>query len=205
MALRILVDPSKPGDFDEVHRLQDAIKVDQPGGPGKFEVPNWDPVSQKIVRDALLVLASTLPDTNRMFGTKDEVDPVRRLIGSASAWGGNPQKDATYLNVTPPRNDGHTIYRLNVNGVPVDAFWSVSLYNAKGYYEANPYNAYSFNSLTAAKEPDGGVIIQFGGCDGNIPNCLPTMPGWNYMVRLYRPRAELLDGGWTFPAAQPID
>jgi hypothetical protein len=205
MALRILVDPSKPGDFDEVHKLQDAIKVEQPGGPGKFEIPNWDPVSQKKVRDALLVLASTLPDTNRMFGTKEEVDPARRLIGSASAWGGNPQKDATYLNVTPPNNDGRIIYRLNVKDVPVDAFWSVSLYNAKGYYEANPYNAYSLNSLTALKEPDGGVAIQFGGCDGKLPNCLPTMPGWNYMVRLYRPRAEVLDGTWTFPTAQPIN
>jgi hypothetical protein len=29
------------------------------------------------------------------------------------------------------------------------------------------------------------------------------MPGWNYIVRLYRPRAEILDGRWTFPEAQP--
>jgi hypothetical protein len=27
--------------------------------------------------------------------------------------------------------------------------------------------------------------------------------GWNYTVRLYRPRAEILDGTWTFPQAQP--
>ena len=43
-------------------RLQDAIKIEQPGGPGKFEVPNWDPASQKKVRDALMVLGETLPD-----------------------------------------------------------------------------------------------------------------------------------------------
>jgi hypothetical protein len=48
--------------------------------PGRFEVPNWDPVSQKKVRDALVVLYSTLPDQNHMFGTKEEVDPVRCLI-----------------------------------------------------------------------------------------------------------------------------
>ena len=46
-----------------MHALQDAIKVEQPGGPGKFEVPNWDQASQKKVRDALLVLGATLPDT----------------------------------------------------------------------------------------------------------------------------------------------
>jgi hypothetical protein len=53
--------------------------------------------------------------------------------------------------------------------------------------------------------PDGSVAVQFGGCDGKIPNCLPTVPGWNYMVRLYRPRAEILNGGWTFPEAQPVN
>ena len=29
------------------------------------------------------------------------------------------------------------------------------------------------------------------------------MKGWNYMVRLYRPRKEILDGTWKFPEAQP--
>src|SRR6266702_3633025 len=136
-AIRTLVDPSDPKDVEEVHALQDAIKAEQQS-PGRFEVPNWDPASQKKVRDALLALASTLPDTNRMFGTKDQVDPVRRLIGAASAWGGNPEKDATYLNVTPGRNDGTTVHKLKVKDVPVDGFWSISVYNAEGYYQPNP-------------------------------------------------------------------
>jgi hypothetical protein len=29
------------------------------------------------------------------------------------------------------------------------------------------------------------------------------MPGWNYMVRLDRPRAEILNGTWKFPEAKP--
>ena len=78
--------------------------------------------------------------------------------------------------------------------MPVDGFWSVSVYNAAGYYEPNKYNAYSLNNITAKKGADGSVAIQFGGCDGKIPNCLPIMKGWNYLVRLYRPRAEILDG-----------
>ena len=51
----------------------------------------------------------------------------------------------------------------------------------------------------------GSIAVQFGGCDGKIPNCLPTMPGWNYMVRLYRPRAEILNGHGNSPAAQPLE
>ncbi|BAB51916.1 mll5468 [Mesorhizobium japonicum MAFF 303099] len=166
-------------------------------------MPNWDQTSQKKVRDALLALAETLPDTKRTFGARDRVDPVRHLIGTAFAFGGNPERDALYLNVTPSKNDGKTVYRLAVKDVPVDAFWSISLYNAEGHFQKNDLNAYSLNSITAQKTADGSVDVQFGGCDGKISNCLPTMPGWNYMVRLYRPSAEVLEGRWRFPEAQP--
>ena len=67
LGVRILVDPADPEDIKRLHALQDAIKVEQPGGPGRFEVPNWDQASQKKVRDALLVLGTTLPDTKRMW------------------------------------------------------------------------------------------------------------------------------------------
>jgi hypothetical protein len=141
-----------------------------------------------------------------MFGPRDQVDPVRHLIGTAMAYDGNPEKDALYLNITPSKNDGATNYVLNVSAnVPVDAFWSVIVNNDKGYLERNPYNAYSLNSITAKKSADGSIIIQFGGCDGKTPNCLPTINGWNYMVRLYRPRDEILNGTWKFPEAQPVN
>ncbi len=203
VAIRTLVDPADPKDVQQVHALQDAIKVSQ-SNPGRFEVPNWDPASQKKVRDALLILATTIPDFRKAFGTKDQVDPVRHLIGSAAAWSGNPDKDATYLNATPARNDGTTVYQLDVKDVPVNGFWSVSVYNAQGYYQKNQHDAYALNSITARKGQDGSITIQFGGCGGKIANCLPIVPGWNYTVRLYRPGAEILNGSWTFPQPRPV-
>lgn len=203
VAIRTLVNPDDPADLAEVHALQDAIRVEQKAS-GAFEHPSWDPVSQKTVRDALIALGGTLPDTHRMFGAKAEVDPVRHLIGAATAWGGNPEKDALYLSVTPPRNDGRTVYRLTVKDVPVDGFWSISVYNAEGYFEKNELDAYTLNNLTAVKNADGSVTVQFGGCDSGAVNCLPITPGWNYWVRLYRPRPEVLDGTWTFPEPQPV-
>lgn len=204
LGIRTLVDPADPADVQTVHRLQDAIETRQ-HATGSFEIPEWDPVSQKNVRDALIQLAATLPDTKRAFGTKETTDPVRRLICSASAWGGNPERDAVYLNVVPAHNDGATVYRLTVRDVPVDGFWSVTVYNKDGYFTPNDRDAYSLNNVTAAADDTGAVSIQFGGCDGEAGNCLPITPGWNYMVRLYRPSQQILDGEWTFPEARRVD
>ena len=177
VGVRTLVDPNDPADIEARSTRCRMRSRSSSKTPGKFEMPKWDPVSQKKVREALLVLATTLTDTSRAFGMKSEVDPIRHLVSAAATWGGNPRKDAIYLNFTPPKNDGKTIYKLNVKDVPVDGFWSISLYNADGYYQKNDLNAYSLNNITAKKNADGSVAIQFGGCDGKIPNCLPIMHG----------------------------
>jgi hypothetical protein len=201
--VRFLVDFSNKEDVRQVHALQDAIKFSQER-PGAFEIPHWDEASLKKIKAALLQLGTTVSDTRRMFGAAEhQVDPVKHLIGSAMLWGGYPEKDALYLPITPARNDGSTIHKLRVGDVPVDGFWSLTVYNSEGYLQPNQYNVYSVNSITAKKSPDGSVAIQLGGCDGKIQNCLPITPGWNYTVRLFRPRAEILDGTWSFPLAQP--
>ena len=127
--VRFLLDFSNNEEIQQVHALQDAIKLNQER-PGVFEIPSWDEASLKKVKAALLQLGNTVSDTQRMFGANEhEVDPVKHLIGSAMLWGGNPDKDALYLPITP---------------------------------------------------------------------------GWNYTVRLFQPRAEILDGRWRFPGAQPV-
>jgi hypothetical protein len=204
MAIRIFVNPNDAADVKAVHTLQDAIKVEQKQ-VGKVEIPNWDQESQKKIRDALLALAAANGglDSSRMFGRKDQVDPVQHLIGTAAGWGGNPRTAALYAGVEPKLNDGKTAYRLTLKDVPVDGFWSVSVYNKDGFFEKNAKNAYTLNNITAKANPDGSVTIHFGG-DENAANYLPIVPGWNYTVRLYRPRKEILDGTWKLPEPQPV-
>ena len=204
LAIRTFVNPNDAADVKAVHALQDAIKVEQKAA-GKFEVPNWDQASLKKVRVALLALAAANGgiDSARMFGRKGEVDPVQHLIGTAAGWGGNPQSTAFYVGGEPKQNDGKTVYRLTVKDVPVDGFWSVSVYNKDGFFQKNERNVYTVNNVTAKPYKDGSVTIQFGGDEG-APNCIPITPGWNYLVRMYRPRKEILDGTWKFPEVQPV-
>lgn len=202
LGVRTFVDPNDAADVQQAHTLQDGITVSQPGGPGTFQAPKWDMIGQQKVREALDVLGSTLVGFDHAFGTRAEVDPIRHLIGTARGWGGNPDRDARYDSAQPEHNDGRTPYVLHVKDVPVDGFWSITVYNAKGFYEA-PENTVSVNNLTAKKDPDGGITVHFGG-DPQQPNYLHIMDGWNYTVRMYRPRKAILDGTWKFPQAQPL-
>ncbi len=200
VVFRTFMDPNDPADMKEGQRLQDEIKVMQ-DSPGELEVPDWDQVQRQKLHDALLALGPFVPDSKGMFGDKADTDPVRHLIGTAGGWGGNAPKDALYLNVNPKANDGQTAYTLTVKDVPVDGFWSITVYNAKGFYEA-PENAVSVNNVTAKKNPDGSVTVHFGG-DPKQPNYLRIMPGWNYTVRIYQPRQEVIEGKSKFPSAAP--
>jgi hypothetical protein len=204
-ALRILVDADSSKDVAKARALQNAVRVSQQGSPpGTFEVPRWDPKTQQRVREALLVLADTVPDTRGMFGPKGKVDPVRRLVGAASAWGGQPEQESTNLTVVPARNDGKTVHKLAVKDAPVAGFWSIAVYNGEGFFEPNGLGVYSVNSSNAKKAKDGTITVQFGGCTPKTANCMPIMSGWNYMLRLYRPGEEILNGTWKFPIAEPL-
>jgi hypothetical protein len=204
LGIRTFVDPNDAADVKAVHALQDAIKVEQ-SAAGKFEVPDWDPASLKKIREALIGLAAANGgmDSARMFGRKDQVDPVQHLLGTAAAWGGNPQTAALYVSVEPKANDGKTAYRLTVKDVPVDGFWSVSVYNKEGYFEKNAKNAYTVNNVTAKPNEDGSVTIHFGGNEA-ATNYIPITPGWNYLFRMYRPRQPILDGTWKPPEARAV-
>ena len=189
-------------EHDPVNALQDQFAIEA-GSSKPYIVPNYDEESFEAVLQAALELSRALPDSSRTFGKKEEVDPIRHFLGTAFGWGGLPESEAFYLNVEPGLGVGE--YKIQVPAdVPVDAFWSVSLYNASGFFEPNDRNAYSINSVSGTRNDDGSMTVHLGGCDDDRVNCLPIMEGWNYSVRLYRPRPEILDGSWAFPSVEPV-
>jgi hypothetical protein len=202
VAARILVDPTDPSDLAAVAELQDGFFL-KAGSARPFSAPDYDTESYNAARDAVLEVARlgwTDPPPPA-FGRREVVDPVRHLLLTAAGWGGLPEEEAMYVVVEPGLPVGE--YQLTVREVPVDAFWSISVYNRSGFFEPNDRGVYSVNSVTAVRDGDGdgSVTVRFGG-PADTPNTIPLADGWNYVVRLYRPRSEVLDGSWTFPTLE---
>ncbi|MFT5140819.1 MAG: hypothetical protein ACI9CB_002484 [Rhodothermales bacterium] len=204
VVFRTLVNANDANDIKLANAIQDQIIVKQENA-GSLDIPDWDEESLTKVRDAINVLAATLSDTSGMLGDKSKLNPIHHLMGTAMGWGGNPKKDAIYVNVVPEKNDGKTNYALTAKDVPVDGFASITVYNAKGFMEKNELGINSLNNLTAKPNKDGGATVHFGGCEDGRINCIPITDGWNYIVRMYQPKEEVMDGSWKFPDPEPVD
>lgn len=202
LTVRLFVDANDSQDIEAANALQDNLKIEG-GGAGPLEVPYWDQEQLKTARGALNTLAKLGMDASRAYGTREDTHPIDHLVGAAAGWGGLPAKNAFYLLESVKNNDG-TPYAVTAKDVPVNAFWSITVYNADGYLDENPQGAYSFNNQTAKQNDDGSITIHFGGCDDGRVNCLPISQGWNYAVRMYEPRPEILDGSWTFPTIKSV-
>jgi len=201
--VRVLVNAADETDVVAVNATQDKMVIDAASSK-PFIVPDYDEDGFKAMVSAILGLGPFTPDSSRMFGAKGDVDPLRHFIGTAGGWGGLPENEAFYVNVDPGLPIGK--YKIDVPAdVPVDAFWSISLYNAKGFFQPNNRNAYNINSVTGARNKNGSITVHLGGCEDGRVNCLPIMEGWNYTVRLYRPQRQVLDGSWAFPKAVRTD
>ena len=201
LVLRTLVDPGDPNDVAAVNGLQDAVSVEA-ASARPYEHADYDEESRKATFDALVALSKGLSNTDRMFGSKEAVDPVRHLIGTAVGWGGLPETEAYYVGSTEPRLVGRFTFTLK--DVPVDGFWSVTIYNRDGFLQDNPYDSYSINNVTAVADEDGAVTLNLAPDGEGLSNHLYVMDGWNYFLRLYRPRQEILDGTWTPPIPEPV-
>ncbi len=202
--VRTFADPGNPKDMARAHKLQDGIIVKQKNKGDISGLKDWNKKDMLAMRKAFDMAGSSMSSSESFFGVKCDRSYFQNAMGIAIGWGGMQRKDALYLPTKVAKNDGKTAYTITVpKTVPVDGFWSVTIYNDKRYMVKNKYDSYSFNSTTSKKNADGTVTLRLGG-DPKADNFLPIPKNWVYIVRFYQPKKEILDGTWKFPEAVEV-
>ncbi|WP_085716704.1 DUF1254 domain-containing protein [Pseudomonas sp. B28(2017)] len=141
---------------------------------------------------------------------------LKRAIVTQVGLGANLPEDAIYpLNIGDSNGkplDGANKYVLHFNKgetPPVNAFWSITLYDPEGFQIANSLNRFAVSSWMPFKgNADGSLDLYFQnespGKDLEA-NWLPAPKGpFNLTMRLYGPKAEALNGKWSPPAVKPM-
>ena len=141
---------------------------------------------------------------------------LKRALVTQLGLGANLPEDAIYpLNLaddTGKRLDGASNYVIHFDKddiPPVEAFWSITLYDNEGFQVANTLNRFAVSSWMPFKyNPDGSLDLYFQnespGADKKA-NWLPAPKGpFNLTMRLYAPKAEALTGKWNPPPVTKV-
>ena len=153
-----------------------------------------------------------------LFGSPKEMAGhyLQRAAGAMGGIYGNSPGETVYpsyiLDVDGKPYDGASHdYRLRFEPgklPPVDAFWSVTMYDAvTRFLVRNPIDRYLINSTMLdelVRDPDGGITLQLQNKPpepAREPNWLPAPAGpFSVVMRLYLPRPEVVSGDWVAPA-----
>jgi hypothetical protein len=199
---RIGIEPGKTFDIDKVGP---AVKKGLEGAPED---------AQKLMEWKIATLARVVnhwsmnTDTMGVYGNYY----LKRAIVAQVGLGANLPEDAIYpLNLGDEAGrplDGTSKYSIHFEKgamPPVNAFWSITLYDREGFQVANSLNRFAVSSWMPFKyNADGSLDLYFQnespGKDKEA-NWLPAPKGaFNLTMRLYAPKSDALTGRWNPPA-----
>jgi hypothetical protein len=198
---RIGIEPGKSFDLD---KADPAVQKALEGAPK---------AAQKLMEWKIPTLARVVngwsmnTDTMGVYGNYY----LKRAIVAQLGLGANLPEDAIYpLNLGDESGkplDGANKYTIHFDkgfAPPVNAFWSITLYDQKGFQVANSLNRFAVSSwMPFVYGPDGGLELYFQnespGAEKEA-NWLPAPKGpFNLCLRLYAPKSEALTGKWNPP------
>jgi len=187
VALRIRANQSEPGDDEAIAALRAGVKLEV-GGNASHVRPNYDMEQLVALRDELTVEGTKLGTLMGMQGAHGTIEPMMHLYGTAIGWGLLPDAQAQYLGSPKFANDGCYMASYSAPPFNTPGFFSITIYDADGWIYTEDGILNEFNM---SLNDDGSFDIYFGEC-GDVDNNLPTVDGWNYILRIYEPRLDEL-------------
>lgn len=139
---------------------------------------------------------------------------LRRAVVALMGLGANLPEDAIYPRAVKDSQgyplNGSNQYVLHFDGdqlPPVEAFWSLTMYDMDGFAVKNDLNRYVITDADSKYNDDGSLDIYIGNGspgEGLESNWLPAPDGFFALImRLYAPGPEALRGQWVPPALIP--
>jgi hypothetical protein len=203
---RIGIEAGKSLDFDKLDPVvKQGLENSQKGAQQLME---WKvPTLARVVNGW-----SMNTDTMGVYGNYY----LKRAIVSQMGLGANLPEDAIYpLNLaddTGKALDGANKYVIHFEKgsvPPVNAFWSITLYDAEGFQVANSLNRFALSSWMPFKTNDDGSLDLYFQSDSpgkdREANWLPAPAGaFNLTMRLYSPKPDALTGKWNPPAVKKL-
>ena len=221
------VNPPHNTDWSMVAQLKKIGIV-----PGKsFDYDKLDPAVKKALdkaaSDSQALMKWKLPTLARVVnGWSMNTDTMgvygdyylKRAMVTMLGLGANQPADAIYpMNIAdadgkPMNGDQKYVLHFTKEELPpVEAFWSITMYDAEGYQVANSINRFAVSSWMPFKYNADGSLDLYIQHDNpgteKEANWLPAPPkgASGVTMRLYAPRADALDGRWNPPAVKRVE
>jgi hypothetical protein len=187
VAMRIRANQNDPDDADAIAALRAGVKLEV-GGNASHVRPNYDMEQLVALRDELTVEGTKLGTLMGMQGAHGTIERMMHLYGTAIGWGLLPDAQAQYLGSAKFSNDGCYMASYDAPPFKEPGFFSITIYDADGWiYDENGI----LNEFNMNLNDDGSFDAYFGEC-GDVDNNLPTVDGWNYILRIYEPKLDEL-------------
>ena len=204
---KIGIEPGKSFDYD---KLDSVVKSALDKAPADSQaLMKWKlPTVARVVNGW-----SMNTDTMGVYGDYY----LKRAMVTMLGLGANQPADAIYpMNVAdadgkPMNGDQNYVLHFSKEELPpVEAFWSVTMYDAEGYQAANAINRFAVSSwMPFQYNTDGSLDINIQNENpgaGKEANWLPAPKGpLGVTMRLYAPKANALDGRWNPPAVKRVE
>jgi hypothetical protein len=141
---------------------------------------------------------------------------LKRATISMIGLGANQAEDAAYPLAVADADgkpiDGNNNYVMHFDKdklPPVDAFWSITMYDKEGFQVANPLNRFAIGDRDQLKyNADGSLDIYIQNASPGKEkesNWLPAPKGpLGITMRLYAPHMEVLNGTWVPPGIKKV-
>ncbi|MDX2317766.1 MAG: DUF1214 domain-containing protein [Hyphomicrobiaceae bacterium] len=210
-------DRTNADDMRDAEAIFNGITISGPEISAIAELDTLGRFDEKVVAAAerqMKETSNSTPFSKQVAGPDDVPDKVSYLqlaTGTKYGWGGPVTSHSAYETIFTDKDGKPMVgkngtYAITTEEPPVDAFWSITVYDTDrgGFLHPNKDGRHHINNTGAVKNADGNITFLFKtDCRKEDQNCLEVPEGkFDLAARYYLPKDAIRNGTWTLPRAE---